>query len=259
MATVLTDDTNYINIADSIREKTSTETEYLPSEMPAGIEAVYNAGKQAQEAEFWDRYLTVDNKERTDFMYAFAGRGWNDQTYKLPKPIRPSGSVAGMYYISRVSDIGDVDFSGSTSFEMTFYNNVTLAQLGVVDTSKCNSSTSYRYAFAYTGITRIEKLIFAANNTKEMYATFSGCSKLEYIRVEGQIGKSISFSSCTKLDVESAKSIMIALADYSGTTNEGKNTVTFASTVKTAITDEGATSPDGTSWFEYLTKKGWNY
>ena len=47
MAIVKTDSIHYSNIAAKIREKTGEATTYLPSEMPSGIDAVYEAGKSA--------------------------------------------------------------------------------------------------------------------------------------------------------------------------------------------------------------------
>lgn len=43
MAQVLTDESNYEDIADAIREKLGTNTTYLPSEMAAAIRSIPSA------------------------------------------------------------------------------------------------------------------------------------------------------------------------------------------------------------------------
>lgn len=50
MAIVLTDDTNYTNIANSIRAKNGTDTTYLPSEMSTAIDALSMSGIDTSDA-----------------------------------------------------------------------------------------------------------------------------------------------------------------------------------------------------------------
>ena len=85
----------------------------------------------------------------------------------------------------------------------------------------------------------------------------SGNSKLENVVFEGVIPATISFSSCP-LTVESMKSVITHLKDYSGTESEYTYTVTFKSTAFSALTAEGTTSPNGNTWAEYIDDLKWN-
>ena len=47
MSTIVTDSKNYTAIADKIRKRTGGAASYYPTEMPSGIRAVYENGKQS--------------------------------------------------------------------------------------------------------------------------------------------------------------------------------------------------------------------
>ena len=88
MAIITTDDIYYQNIANKIREKTGGETTYKPSEMPSGLDEVYEAGKKAEHDVFWDVCQNYGN--RTDYSNAFGGQGWRPDNFKPKYDIRPT-------------------------------------------------------------------------------------------------------------------------------------------------------------------------
>lgn len=76
--------------------------------------------------------------------------------------------------------------------------------------------------------------------------------------VEESIPITVNFANCEILDVESAKSIILGLKNYSGTEKEFAYTVSFHKKTRTLLENEGATAPDGGTWVEYAQSKGWN-
>lgn len=70
MARVITDDLNYINIASTIRDKVGVGNTYAPSQMPEGIEKVYEAGQANKENAFWG--IITKNGERLNYQSAFS-------------------------------------------------------------------------------------------------------------------------------------------------------------------------------------------
>ena len=89
--------------------------------------------------------------------------------------------------------------------------------------------------------------------------TFYQCGNIEHIEASGVIAIPIpNTASLSKLTAESAISIINALKDYSGTDEEYVRTFSFSANTKTALNALGAVSPNGNTWLEYVSDKGWN-
>lgn len=93
--------------------------------------------------------------------------------------------------------------------------------------------------------------ISKATNVADMFAE---CYALKNITFEGEITLSISFAD-SPLTVDSVKSIITALNDYSGTSTT--RTLTLKASSKEAIISEGETAPGGITWTAYAQTKGW--
>jgi hypothetical protein len=65
-------------------------------------------------------------------------------------------------------------------------------------------------------------------------------------------------TSAKKLSLESAKNIINALVDYSGTDNEFVYTVSLSEETQALLEADGATAPNDKTWLEYAADKGWN-
>ena len=102
-------------------------------------------------------------------------------------------------------------------------------------------------------------MIFKEDGTSKTDASnlFTATS-LKNITIGGKIGVSTKFSYCP-LTNDSAKSVINALMDYSGTDKEFTYTLTLKSTVKDALIAEGETAPNGLTWDEYVQSKKWNW
>jgi hypothetical protein len=149
---------------------------------------------------------------------------------------KPTKTTAMFQWCKTLVNAPEVDTSQSSDFTYMFYNCNKLKNVPRFDCSKILSNSS---ATALT-------------------STFDSCSQLEYVGIEGIIRQTIKFAS-SPLNIECAKNILIALADYSGTSYANKKTITFKSTVKDALIADGATAPDGKTWEEYVTAKGWTW
>lgn len=93
-----------IDIANTIRENTNTETSYTPQAMPEAIkqacETNFQNGKENEKTEFWENFQ--DEGNRTNYDYGFGGRGWTDQTFDPPYPIIYKGTGKDGSYVGAV-------------------------------------------------------------------------------------------------------------------------------------------------------------
>ena len=213
-------------IADAIREKTGSTDLIKPSEFANKIDEVYEAGQQSEYDRFWDGYQ--EKGKRRAYWGAFAERGWNDSNLKPKYPIIAS-EANYMFFLNRATVIPQVEFT-------------------------CGSLLSV-FQNLYNAHT-IQKLVLRDNGTQTFPSTFNNAPYLANIIIEGVIGKSVSFQ-WSPLTAESAISVITHLKDYSGTDSEFVNTLTLSSSTKTALDNEGATSPNGNTWDDYITDIGW--
>lgn len=222
----------------------------------------YEAGRQAEHSEFWDNLQS--NGDRTDYSYLFQGNAWNDVTFKPKYDIKPT-SARNMFYFNTHSELtinlvevlekcGVVlDFSNCTNFNGTFNSNYAIRHIGVLDIRK---NTNCANAFSYALVETIDSLVVDENTN--LVNLFTSSSSIKNLTISGTIGQNIELPSAT-ITVASAKSIINALKDYSQTDKAYTYKVTFSSETKTALNNEGATSPNGNTWLEYAGDKGWNY
>ena len=213
-------------------------------------------GRQAQYDEFWDNYQ--NNGARTKYKGAFAGIGWNDETFIPKYTIRPTNDgVYMMFMDTGITDIRSIsiDTSKVTDFLYFAYLNSSLKYVGIID---CSSATSLNAIFMFSyALISIDKII----NIKSACAIngmFLNCHNLVHVIFENcEFGQDrFSVGSSSKLDKDSIISIFNSLSTT--TTNL---TVTFN---KTAInTAFGINVDDETTYtdeWKSLTesKKNWN-
>lgn len=207
---------------------------------------VYNAGKKSQYDEFWDSFQ--DNGNRTNYNSAFRGTnprvngGWNDTTFKPKYPMCPTNS-GSMFYYSNITNIENtaIDFSNSTNFSYMFQGSPVI-YIGVMDVTSCTELDHTFFGGFY--IKRIRKMIVNENNV--FAYTFRSCSRLSEIEFEGVIGNDIAFGD-SPLTLESARSIINALYDYSGTSTT--HTLTLSTKTKALLSDGDKAA---------ISQKGWS-
>lgn len=219
------------------------------------------AGRTAEWSDFWDAYL--ENGNRTNYRYAFAGIGWNNETFK-PKYdlvfVNPENCFQGSLIRGDLTEI--------------------LNGLGVeLDTSKVGYATYFMASTRFTRVPKIDVTGFTKHGLNQFFAwsdlletidelvvadyvdyttyAFASCVALKNIKITGTIGKSIYFSQSSKLDVEDVKAIITTnLKNYKGTENEGVYTFKLHDTTWTNLEASGA-APDGGTWKAYVQSLGW--
>lgn len=139
----------------------------------------------------------------------------------------------------------------------SFITNCKIKKLGGLVGDNVTTVKSFAYgAGSLEEITNALDFSSVTNST----AAFTMCGSLRHIRfVENSIKISVAFSSSSRLDIDSLKSIILGLADYAGTDSEYAYALTLHDTSKVLLEAEGATAPDGGTWLDYIFTKGWNY
>ena len=166
---------------------------------------------------FWEKFFTTSRSELASIVdgvavvngeYFFSGKGWEDDIFKPPYPIKATYGY-GMFYASGISDtVIDVDFSKATYMTLAFSQSL-IKHIKTVDLS--NSAQCNRIFFYSRSIETIERIVFAEKNASYTEC-FSMCEKLKNITADGIITKSISFSDSPLLTEASIRSIINCLS-----------------------------------------------
>lgn len=212
-------------IADAIRDKTGGTDALTLDEMAQSIPTVFNAGKEAEEKAFWEVF-----QKRTSWQYAFAYNGWTDENYNPIYPIRIGSTNTNMYYSSGITD---------------------------TKVSLDASARTLNYTFRDSAIVTIPELI--VNESTDINQGFTNATALKNISITGTIGTNFKISWCP-LSVDSIKSIITALKDYTGI-SEYNCTLTVKKSAFGTLEAEGATAEyNGVActWAELIDNKKWN-
>ena len=181
-----------------------------------GYDEGFADGKQSERDSFWDTFQS--NGSRKDYQRAFIGTWWNDTTYNPKYPIACSGDLTysnSMFDTARITD----------------------TKVPITITDGYADNTFVRC----TQLVTIQKLIL--NNVGRFQSTFTGCSKLENITIEGSIDVNFNISATAVLSNESVQSIIDHLKDLTGGTTQ---TVTFHTDVK--MTTNQINAAKGKNW-----------
>lgn len=222
---------------------------------------VYDAGAKSEYDKFWDSYQSKG--KRTYYTHAFAGSGWNNTTFKPKYDIVPVGSYncAGMFQSATIKNLKQIlidcgvtmDLSKASPLTQVFQSN-SITMLPKVDMSSCKDGNTY--TFYSSSLKSIDELVVTENVVFDS-TTLGNASSLTNLKISGVIGKSLSLSS-SPLSVESAKSVINALKNYAGTSNNLKYKLTLKPAVWTALNNAEA-PPSGNTWQLYVNSLGWNY
>lgn len=159
MSIVTIDDTNLMNIADAIREKSGTSNIYKPSEMASAIQSISASEDLSSELNTQDTLL-------------------NNQTNKL--------SVAINTLKNKASGGGDTSEIEEAFVKRTFteYSNVTITSIGESAFRTCKQLTSVSFpkatntgAYAFYDCTKLTDVNFPLAKTVSSQC-FRGCSSL---------------------------------------------------------------------------------
>jgi hypothetical protein len=218
-------------IADKVRSKLDDTNLVTPEEIPSAVDAVYEKGKKSEYDKFWDIYQTYG--KRDNYSNAFALTYWRDEIYNPKYPI--------------VSSMCNNLFGNNNSITDT---KVT------IDIS--SGGQVYGLFNACSKLVTIRKLIvssvtpFASGGV----SSFSGCSSLVNISIEGIIGKVFNISATKKL----SKASIINIINCLSTTTNGIAATFSQTAVDNAFeTSEGAADGStSTEWTTLIaTKSNW--
>ena len=204
-------------IADAIRAKTGGTDALTLDGMAEAVPNVYDKGKQAEQDAFWD---TFQNKGEglMSYRYAFAHSHFDDANYNPKYPIRCTNSSSGssyVFYQSMITDTKVEIYGGTANITSMFMDCEKLVTIRLLSV---HSSTTYS-------------------------GTFSNCSALANITMDGTIGQNISFADCKKLTHASLMSIIEHLGTVTAT-----RTCTLGTTNLAKLTDTEKA---------IATQKGW--
>lgn len=265
MAKIVTDEQHYHDIAMTIRQMrqqdplaTDKDKRYKPSEMPAGVYAVYQAGnnvgydagnaqgvqsgREAQKSHFWNCFLGGGYVDGSNL---FGGAGWNDSTFYPDRDIVIADEASAQYMFGynavtnikqRLEECGVyLDLSRTTSGYFTFSNAVT-TELPTVD---FRNATDIRSAFVNCRqLVTIDQLCMNADTTVNT-GLFQQCTELANIKIVGEIGSNgITFQWSNNLTHDSLMSIINALKDYSTDTSGTTYKITLGSTNLAKLTED---------------------
>lgn len=217
------------------------------------VKEVYEAGKKSQYDEFWDNYQDYGNK--AIYLYAFAGLGWTDETFKPKYDIKPTDTAQGAFSENKITDfrseaIGvEIDTSQATICTQLFIRS----KVKYIGTISLESATNFDYAFYQCSeLESIEKIILKEDGTNSLTSAFNYCSNLKEVKFEGVLGlNNLNLQWSTKLSKASITSVINALS----TTTSGLSvTLTKLAVNKGFETSEGAN--DGITSAEWTTLIG---
>lgn len=243
-------------IADVIRKHLGTTETINAQDFVTKIDEVHNEGvvqgKQTEYDRFWDNYQIG----MTDHSYAFAGRGWNDETFKPKYNIVPNINTANsMFNNSSITDLElalqrqnvVLDLSNATRLDGCFaYCRALCLPEIVISDIATNVSQMF---LSCPNLHTIRKLTFP--DKKLTYPNmFNGCINLQNLIIGGVITNSLDFKSSTKLTHDSLMSIIEHLKDYSENTSGTTYKLTLGGDNIDKLTQ---------AEIDIIITKGWDY
>lgn len=218
-------------------------------------------GRLAEYDRFWDTYQ--NNGNRTNYGYAFAGRGWNDKIFKPKYPIYISNYC--FYTMNQVSPYRNdtaVDFkniilngTATTTAHYLFANsnckNIT------VDLSNCTGLTS---TFILSGGGYLDNINIKVSNklttVKEAFNSAWTLKELRFMDGSEIACNGFDFQWSSSLTAESIRSIINAL---SSNTSGLSITLSLTAVKKAFETSSGANDGNiSTEWLNLIaTKSNW--
>ena len=193
MATVITDDTNYTNIANAIRGKNGEATQYKPSEMAAAITNLPSGG--GTDFEITDASYLFYKNARIDVV---------NELLALCKNVTTMASTFNGCDALTTLNLSNFDTSKVTTMASTFNgcDALTTLNLSNFDTSKVTSMASM---FSSCGaLTTLNLSSFDTSEVTSMSSMFNGCRKLTTLNLSSFDTSKVTtmtymFSNCDAL------------------------------------------------------------
>lgn len=225
---------------------------------------IYDSGKNDGYALLWDTVMKSCTSSR--YLEMFKGNAWNDETFNPPYDlVLPAGACQRYFEDTLITDFAAIferngvklDTSKATNVQGLFQYSDVLTRVPEISLKSINADFRGSNLFAWCPkIHTVDKLILSPRTDAYYDLIFAGCHKLVNIVFEGTLYSSLSISYSSELSVDSMKSVINTLADYSGTDSEFTNTLTLHEEAWARLEGSGL-APTGTTWKEYVTTLGW--
>lgn len=149
------------SLANKFRSKLGTTGTINPQDFDSKVDEVYEKGASDEYDRFWD--ACQDNGNRSDYSHGFAGRSWNNVTFR-PKY---GGVVKSAAYM----------FINNTSLT---YMDLTQPMGNASEPFDFTECETFYYWIADSNVTRVPKLDLS-KVTRGAYALFNSAKKLETV------------------------------------------------------------------------------
>lgn len=232
-------------IADAIRGRTGGTEKLTLDDMATEVDAVYDAGKEAERDEFWKLAL----RSQSYMPYAFAGCCWKDENFKPKYDIKPNGDASNMFRANGITNLKKCLEDAGVTLDLSAVKNANTmfaycSNLTTLPKLDLSSATSTNTAFNDDYVLETIEEIKFGENTK-FSQSFDDCTSLTNMIVTGVIGQNgLNLSYSPKLTHESLMSVINALQ----TKTSGSWSVTLGTTNLAKLTDAEKA---------IATQKGW--
>ena len=212
----------------------------------------FDAGRQAEYDAFWD--VLQNYGSRTNYRYAF--EGWGAEYIRSKYKVIPTSGVYNMFYdnpnLKKVEaayfDLSQVPYSGNAQTFSYFLGGCPkleeIEDIGLVPNQSYTYFAAWDYALKKVACIRLN----ADTNVEFM---LYGCTALEDVTIEGEIGKGgINLYQSKNLKHDSIVSFINALSN-----NTSGLAITFSAEAVNNAFEGGST---GSEWLDLLaTKSNW--
>lgn len=164
--------------------------------------------------------ITLDGK-RTIYTDAFSRTNYEFIGVPFPEPITPTSRIDRMFYIYYGASLPWVDLS-KVPTNVSCQSLFSRSKLKTIPDLGLPAMNSYLNVFRNCADLVTVRCLRVKQRTT-FQATFEGCSSLQNITFEGEIGQNISFSGCPELTKASIVNMFDKLTVYSS----GSHTVTL--------------------------------
>ena len=217
MSKIILEDSTMTNIADAIRSKNGETGQYLPSEMPAKIEAIQTGGSGIPRATAKYAYhknspeTNLTQEEIDNYVLATKRMFYNRTALESIDTIDGKKLVIVnpeymFYNCSNLTslDVSKFNTSGVTSTEYMFYNCSKLTSLDVSNFDTSNVTNMNYTFYKCSNLTSLDVSNFDTSNVIDMRYMFYNCSKLTSLDVSNFDTSNVTnmdymFNSCKNL------------------------------------------------------------
>ena len=209
---------DYVAACDTIREKTGTTDLIKSGELPDKVDAVYEAGKNAEWNEFWDNFQ--QNNARRDYSMAFSGGGWTANNFKPKYDIISTRSDYMFNYTTLLAidlaqtldDLGIILDTSQSKYVQNMFCYSAITRIGVLNLT---NAEIFSNMFVGSKIKTIDKIILNANGSQSLLNMFYLANNLEDLTFEGVIGQNgLNLKDCTKLTHDSLMNVINCLKNF---------------------------------------------